>query len=702
MELFTVNRYTEDLKSPKDKEQKTSNEDEILQKLLLKAAKRKRKHEKSETTKQQEAPPAEKPTVEDTKVDEEEEKAAKETPKETAAAEEDATNSQDFQILGGDDSAKRKRVTEVLPPWLAYPTIIEGGNLLPDDDDDLEAGKDETSIENLSYLKDHTRQALKQMKIKRLFPVQRTVIPWILEAQGKPAPLRPRDICVSAPTGSGKTLAFAIPIVQLLNNRVRCKVRALVVLPVAELALQVFKVIRALCSKTELEVCLLSKQHRLEDEQEKLVEVYKGQMYSKADIVVTTPGRLVDHLHATKGFCLKSLKFLVIDEADRIMDAFFQNWLYHLDNHVRETTNQLLAGTQPPLCLKELHATYGKVPHKLLFSATMSQDPEKLQNLRLFQPKLFTTVFALPVPRSEEQVDADSETTQNTGHFAGKYTTPAELTEQFCVTELRIKPLTLFALVEKYQWKRFLCFTNSTDTANRLAFVMRQLFSSGPIKVAELSGKLSALVRTKTLTDFARGRINGLICSDALARGIDVADVDVVLSYETPRHIKTYIHRVGRTARAGRKGTAVTLLTEQEQAQFKKMLNEVGKALGEEITVSADTEVRHADIYKKAMEQLRRRQEKEKTQKIVQKRRVAQRTVLHKNQEEAAANPSRPLTLMQKLQLKAGGVGQLEDKPQQKENKSQAKAANGKGKSKPKPKETKKQRLAKQRKAIEE
>ncbi|XP_034656658.1 probable ATP-dependent RNA helicase Dbp73D [Drosophila subobscura] len=700
MELFTVNRYTEDLKSPQDKEQKTSNEDEILQKLLQKAAKRKRKHEKSEAAKQ-EAAPVEQPRMEETKVEEKE--VEKEEPKETAPAEEEATNSQDFQILGGDDSAKRKKVTEVLPPWLAYPTIIEGGNLLPDDEEKLEAGKDEASIENLSYLKDHTRQALKQMKIKRLFPVQRTVIPWILEAQGKPAPLRPRDICVSAPTGSGKTLAFAIPIVQLLNNRVRCKVRALVVLPVAELALQVFKVIRALCSKTELEVCLLSKQHRLEDEQEKLVEVYKGQMYSKADIVVTTPGRLVDHLHATKGFCLKSLKFLVIDEADRIMDAFFQNWLYHLDNHVRETANQLLAGTQPPLCLKELYATFGKVPHKLLFSATMSQDPEKLQNLRLFQPKLFTTVFALPVARSAaEQTDADGESMPNTGHFAGKYTTPAELTEQFCVTELRIKPLTLFALVEKYQWKRFLCFTNSTDTANRLAFVMQQLFASGPTKVAELSGKLSALVRTKTLTDFARGRINGLICSDALARGIDVADVDVVLSYETPRHIKTYIHRVGRTARAGRKGTAVTLLTEPEQAQFKKMLNEVGKALGEEITVSADTEVRHADIYKNAMEQLRKRQDDEKTLKIVQKRRVAQRSVLHKTQAEAAANPSRPLTLMQKLQLKAGGVDQLEVKLKQQENKLLAPAAKGKGRSKPKSKETKKQRLAKQRKAIEE
>ncbi|XP_062129440.1 probable ATP-dependent RNA helicase Dbp73D [Drosophila sulfurigaster albostrigata] len=642
MELFTVNRYTEDHKKSKGSGE-TANEDAILQKLLQKAEKRKRKHKSSEPEKPQESVEdiKEPEAKEDTTQDE----VATEPTEETAPTEE--VDSNDFQVIGS--TAKKQKVEMFLPAWLAHPTIIEGGNLIPDGDADA-AGDDEASIKQLSYLEKSTLRALKQMKIKRLFPVQRAVIPWVLEAQSKPEPFRPRDICVSAPTGSGKTLAFAIPIVQMLANRVECKVRALVVLPVAELALQVFKVFSVLCSHTELQVCLLSKQHRLEDEQKKMVEQYKGAYYSKVDIVVTTPGRLVDHLHATKGFCLKSLQFLVIDEADRIMDAVFQNWLYHLDSHVRSTADQLLAGVQAPLCYQELLDSYGKQPHKLLFSATLSQDPEKLQNLRLFQPKLFTTVLTLPTlqPKLENGEQTEQDVQQSANQFIGKYTTPAELTELHCLTEMRYKPLTLYALVQQYGWKRFLCFTNSADTADRLGFVLSSLFKDTSIHVAELSSKMSVHNRKVRLSQFMRGGINGLICSDALARGIDVPNVDIVVSYDAPRHIKTYIHRVGRTARAGQKGTAVTLLTDQDQQQFKKMLNEVGKSLGDEITTSPDLELQHAGIYKTALELLRRRQENQKKDQRVEKIRKSRKANLHKQ-----AGGADGLTLMEKLQLKA-------------------------------------------------
>ncbi|TDG52780.1 hypothetical protein AWZ03_001013 [Drosophila navojoa] len=643
MELFTVNRYTEDQSKLTQGSGEATNEDEILQKLLQKAEKRKRKHKNSEAAAVKEPEAEQSDKVEETTV-QTEDATEQQTEKESAEAKEtEEEPSHDFQVLGADGSAaKRQKVEMVLPAWLAHPTIIEGGSLQAADSADAEA--DAASIKQLPYLEKYIRSALKQMKIKRLFPVQTAVIPWILEAQAKPEPFRPRDVCVSAPTGSGKTLAFAIPIVQLLAKRVQCKVRALIVLPVAELALQVYKVFSALCSLTELEVCLLSKQHRLEDEQDKLVEQYKGVYYSKVDIVVTTPGRLVDHLHATKGFCLKSLKFLVIDEADRIMDAVFQNWLYHLDAHVRSTADQLLTGVQAPLCYQELLNSWGKQPHKLLFSATLSQDPEKLQNLRLFQPKLFTTVLTMPVlqpaPDNGELPDQSSK-------FIGKYTTPAELTEQYCLTEMRLKPLTLYAMVLSNNWKRFLCFTNSADTASRLAYVLVHLFKDSPICVKELSAKMSATKRGYRLSEFARGNIHGLVCSDALARGIDVPNVDVVVSYEAPRHIKTYIHRVGRTARAGQKGTAITLLTDKDQANFKKMLYEVGKTMGEELIISPDIEVEHAAIYKSALEQLRWRQEKMKSAIKVQKMRISRKADMHKKPEEE-------MTLMEKLQLKMG------------------------------------------------
>lgn len=252
--------------------------------MLQKAEKRKRKHKSNELEKSKELVACK----------EETERAEEETPQDEAAAEaaqepesKETEASSDFQVVGA-TSVKKQKVEMVLPAWLAHPTIIDGGSLIPGEGE--ETSVDETAIKQLPYLEKYTCSALKSMKIKRLFPVQRAVIPWILEAHAKPEPFRPRDICVSAPTGSGKTLAFAIPIVQLLANRVQCKVRALVVLPVAELALQVYKVLNELCSKTELEVCLLSKQHRLEDEQDKLLEQYKGVYYSKVDIVVTTPG----------------------------------------------------------------------------------------------------------------------------------------------------------------------------------------------------------------------------------------------------------------------------------------------------------------------------------------------------------------------------------------------------------------------------
>ena len=371
-----------------------------------------------------------------------------------------------FNVLGEESSTKRATsVDVVLPSWLAHPTIVSTSICKS-----TASEEESKNISEISYIDPYIRGSLKEMNITKLFPVQEAVIPWILEAHSKPVPFRPRDICVSAPTGSGKTLAFAIPVVQLLSSRVERKIRALVVLPVAELAHQVFKIFKKLCEKTDLSVCLLSSQVPFHLEQEKLVESYSGKLFSKVDIIVTTPGRLVDHLHATKGFCLKSLKFLVIDEADRIMDAVFQNWLYHLDAHVRNTTDQLLSGKAASLSYNELESSVGWQPHKLLFSATLSQDPEKLQNLRLFQPKLFTSVLeSVQEMRDKFAKSQFEESGRNIqrGEFIGKFTTPAELTEKYCITESRLKPLTLFALIKENKWNKFLCFTNSVESSGR-------------------------------------------------------------------------------------------------------------------------------------------------------------------------------------------------------------------------------------------
>lgn len=151
------------------------------------------------------------------------------------------------------------------------------------------------------------------------------------------------------------------------------------------------------------------------------------------------------------------------------MDAVFQNWLYHLDSHVKTTSDMLLSGRSAPLCLNELQQSSSNVPHKLLFSATLSQDPEKLQNLRLFQPKLFTSVLSNLTELREKYTVGDKLelSAEVRGEFIGKYTTPAELAEKYCITESRLKPLTLYTLVTENSWTKFLCFTNSADSSGR-------------------------------------------------------------------------------------------------------------------------------------------------------------------------------------------------------------------------------------------
>lgn len=463
----------------------------------------------------------------------------------------------DFMILGDDNFQRKAYVNAMLPNWLAYPSIISK-NL----------SEKSSPVESVDYISTELKNCLQSMKIDHLFPVQEAVIPYILNVHNKPAPFRPRDICVSAPTGSGKTLAYAIPIVQYLSNRVSREVRALIVLPVNELAVQVLKIFQKLCEATNLKVALLSKFTPFEIEQHQLVEQFGGKYYSKVDILVATTGRLVEHIHSTKGFSLKSLKFLVMDEADRIMEQIQNNWLYHLDAHVKEQSDSILSGKPMLLSYDELNENDLAQPHKLLFSATLSQDPEKLQNLRLFSPKLFTSIV-----KQFENVDnvGDADNVKKRGEFIGKYTTPSELTEKYCLTEAKIKPLTLYTLLKENNWNKFLCFANSGESAHRLSYVLQSLLGD-EMKIEELSSSLTPSTRNSVLLKFQTGKVDGIICSDALARGIDMPNVDVVISYDAPRHVKTYIHRIGRTARAGRTGTAITLLVANELNEFQVKL----------------------------------------------------------------------------------------------------------------------------------
>lgn len=507
-----------------------------------------------------------------------------------------------YTVLGGQKFEELQSIEMVLPYWLAHPEIISS-----------DLSKLGTPINGLSYICDTIQKNLKSMNIKNLFPVQEKLIPWILDVQKKQIPFRPRDVCVSAVTGSGKTLGYAVPIVQhIMETKMECEVRALIILPVFELAKQVFNVLDKLCNNLRVRCILLSKNRSLEVEQNQLLKQEGDGYLSKVDIIVTTGGRLVEHLFFTKGFNLKSLKFLVIDEADHAMTQMHNDWYYHYIQHLG-ISNELQSNRLGYNDLMALVKDDGgfKIPQKLLFSATLSQDPEKINVFSLFQPKLFTTS-----DNKEDLLKYQARKLQEEqrGNFIGKYTTPAELTEKYCITEYKLKPLTLFGLIKQHNWKRFLCFTNTIEASHRLSFVLQTLFGTDLV-IEELSSLLPMKVRQKVLQKFSKGDVNGLICSDALARGIDVPNIEVVISYDLPKHLKIYIHRIGRTARAGHLGTAVTLIAPDQIKTFEKLLETASKNSVAEMKPDREIEEANALNYANTLKKLQKALELEEKER---------------------------------------------------------------------------------------
>ncbi|XP_046364919.2 ATP-dependent RNA helicase DDX51-like [Haliotis rufescens] len=500
-----------------------------------------------------------------------------------------------FTVLGDFKKKEKEQVLRVLPDWLASPDVISA---------DLRHKR--LPINEMVGLDPLLVERLAENKISHFFPVQMQVIPqvlkvikhgWLVGSGG----YRPNDICVSAPTGSGKTLAFVLPIVQALKPRVVRRVRAVVVLPVKDLAVQVYKVFLAYVHGTELKVGLAVGQKTLVSEQQTLVMKKLRGHISLVDIVVATPGRLVDHITNTEGFDLSQLRFLVIDEADRMMDEIKQDWLSILEGAVyhQDGCQQGSSSREIPGPLTVANCSRLQIPlQKLLFSATLSQNPEKLQHLKLFQPRLFTSVVKVTLDEEKrvgraltgggEQDRDENETSDMAaprGEFIGKFTTPMGLTEYYLRVSGAEKPLVILHFLHQLKFRHVLCFTNSREATHRLYLLVKEF---GGVRVQEYSSSLSANKRNRMINDFSANKVDLLICSDAMARGMDVENVKYVISYDTTTHIKTYIHRVGRTARAGKVGTALTFLENKEVYHFKKMVQEAGKTSIKEMEIDKE------------------------------------------------------------------------------------------------------------------
>ncbi|XP_040843098.1 ATP-dependent RNA helicase DDX51 [Ochotona curzoniae] len=467
-------------------------------------------------------------------------------------------------LLAASVRSRAAQVQPFLPGWLAQPSRLR-----------RDVTENLTPLEDVPEVHPDLQRQLRAQGISAYFPVQAAVIPALLEgAAGGFLVGRggywPSDLCVCAPTGSGKTLAFVIPVVQALLHRVVCHIRALVVLPTKELAQQVSKVFHVYTDATPLRVALVTGQKSLAKEQESLTQRTTNGYRSLADIVVATPGRLVDHIDQTPGFCLQQLRFLVIDEADRMVDSMHQSWLPRVVAAAFRSDSPAEPGGMwqrvQPQAVTAASTCCPQVPlQKLLFSATLTQDPEKLQRLGLYQPRLFSSGQARGGPRDGDE--------QGQEGSAGKYAFPVGLTHHYVPCRLRFKPLVILHLLLQRKLSRVLCFTNSRENSHRL-FLLLQAF--GGVSVAEFSSRYGPGQRRDILKQFEQGKIQLLVSTDAAARGIDVQGVELVVNYDAPQYLRTYVHRVGRTARAGKTGQAFTLLLKVQERRFLRMLGEAG------------------------------------------------------------------------------------------------------------------------------
>ncbi|GAA5902975.1 uncharacterized protein JCM6883_002652 [Sporobolomyces salmoneus] len=442
------------------------------------------------------------------------------------------------------------------------------------------------------------------MGIEEWFAVQTAVLPILLPPTSRSPTLYspfnpPRDVCVSAPTGSGKTLSYVVPIVETLQHRIVTRLRALVLLPTRDLVGQVRETFEGFSKGTGLKIGVATGQHSFAHEQSVLVgddlpESLEGGS-SQVDILIATPGRLIDHLKSTKGFSLQHLRFLVVDEADRLLTQSFHDWLptilaalkptssvsSSVEEFVVETGDELVKADAVAPAWWDAEGKVGRIAsgvdersqsscQKLLFSATLSRDPAKIDALHLHRPIYISVEDALDPHAEDEQIDDEL-----------KFTFPAELSEHMIISPSTHKPLYLFHLLHSLSITSALCFTKSVESATRLAklvefFEDAHASSDSAAKrvvVKAYSSELAPGERKKVLKDFKAGEIQMLICSDLISRGIDISNVSHVISYDVPTDMRKYVHRVGRTARAGQTGQAWSLVEEQEVAPFKAIMS---------------------------------------------------------------------------------------------------------------------------------
>ncbi|KAK2751134.1 ATP-dependent RNA helicase dbp6 [Myotisia sp. PD_48] len=555
-----------------------------------------------------------------------------------------------------------------LPPWIAAPSTAPSGLRLKFNDLGIDP-----KIVSVLEAKDYT-EAL---------PIQSTVIPLLTKGPARHS----GDVCVSAATGSGKTLAYILPIVSTLERLTVPRLRAVIVVPTRELVKQARETCELCASGTGLRIGTAVGSTALKDEQAQLMEqskvyqpdsketgsssgpsgispedwvkfdiqsyVTETEQYAKTipfhtiksspciDILICTPGRLVDHIRSTPGFSLQDIEWLVIDEADRLLNESFQEWVETVVPALEPHDGTNLVGQVSKFLAGLGVTTESRRVQKVILSATMTRDISKLNSLRLRNPKL--VVIGQP-----DRPDATDQLHEN-GDVAidGSIALPPSLTEMsIAVGDGSEKPLYLLNLLlshikviaskskpEKLKRNdssssdtsdssessdssdpsnssdsdtsdsdtetdsssgsstsssgsdsstsstssakvsaRFqnsvLVFTKSSEAATRLSRLLCLLHPAFESKIGTLVKSNKSSTSRKTISAYKKGDIQMIIATDRASRGLDLPLLGHVINYDVPNSMTSYVHRVGRTARAGQPGSAWTFVTHTEGRWF--------------------------------------------------------------------------------------------------------------------------------------
>lgn len=361
-------------------------------------------------------------------------------------------------------------------------------------------------------------------EIVRAVSEQGYTSPTPIQAQAVPAVLSGGDLMAGAQTGTGKTAGFTLPLLQRLSTTPRSKIdgrlpiRALILAPTRELAAQVEENVRQYGKYLPLSSACVFGGVGINPQ---IALLKRG-----VDILVATPGRLLDHMQQNT-VNLRHIEVLVLDEADRMLDMGF---------------------------IRDIRKVLAALPPKrqnLLFSATFSDDIKKLADGLLTKPTLI--------------------------EVARRNSTAEVIAQKIHPVDRDKKHPMLAHLIKSHQWQQVLVFTRTKHGANRLA---EQLTRDGITSMA-IHGNKSQSARTKALSEFKDGKLTALIATDIAARGIDIDQLPHVVNYDLPNVPEDYVHRIGRTGRAGATGEAVSLVCIDE----RDMLHDIERFIKREVPV---------------------------------------------------------------------------------------------------------------------